>query len=347
MVLGMSILSYVARISVRKAVVVAAWVSLSLPSDRTLSRGSPGLLFGIPELQEGIDILPIVMGLYGIAEILSNIEESLGREIYEKKIKNLFPSLKDWQKSILPILRGAGIGFFCGLIPGAGPTISTFSSYGIEKRVSTHPEAFGKGAIEGVAGPETANNAATQSAFIPLFTLGIPTTATAAILFAALRIHGVTPGPLLMSKYPSLFWGVITSMWIGNVMLLILNLPLMGLWVRVLRIPYVYLLPNILLFCIIGAYCLRNTFFDVFIMLVFGLIGYLFRKFDYEAAPMVLMLVLGPVFEETLRQSLALSGGSFTIFLSSSISVIALSLAAFLLISPIIMRKRLATGYDT
>jgi putative tricarboxylic transport membrane protein len=346
MILGISIISYVARVSVRKAVIVSAFGLIIASVGQDLVSGERRFIFGISELQEGIDMIPVVMGLYGITEILLNVESTLGSNVFKEKVKNILPSFEDWQKSIFAIFRGTGIGFLCGIIPGAGPTVSTFCSYGIEKKISKHPERFGKGAIEGVAAPETANNAASQASFIPLLTLGIPTTATAAILLGALMIHGITPGPSLISKYPELFWGLTTSMWVGNLMLLILNLPLIGIWVKILKIPYIFLVPNILLFCIIGSYCLRNTYIDVLIMLVFGVIGYLMNKFDYEPAPMVMTLVLGPKLEESLRQSLILSGGSFNIFFSSSISIIALGLAAFLLISAILAKKRLAIGYE-
>ncbi len=346
MILGISIIAYVARFSIRRAVIVAAFGLIVSSVGQDLVSGERRFAFGVPELQDGIDMVPVVMGLYGISEILLNVERTLGGNIFKEKIKNLLPSLEDWKKSILPILRGTGIGFFCGIIPGAGPTISTFTSYGVEKKVSKSPEQFGRGAIEGVASPESANNAAGQAAFIPLMTLGIPTSATAAVLFGALMIHGVTPGPNLISKHPDLFWGLTTSMWVGNVMLIILNLPLIGMWVRVLKIPYVILVPNILLFCVVGAYCVKNTMIDVLIMLVFGIVGYLMDKFDYEPAPMVMTLILGPKLEESLRQALILSGGSFGIFVSSPIAVIALGLAGFFLFSPIFMKKRLAVGYS-
>jgi putative tricarboxylic transport membrane protein len=346
MILGISIIAYVARYSIRRAIIVAAFGMFISSVGQDLVSGERRFAFGVPELQDGIDMVPVVMGLYGISEILLNVERTLGSNVFMEKVKNLLPSLEDWKRSIFPILRGTGIGFFCGIIPGAGPTISTFTSYGVEKRISKHPEEFGKGAIEGVAAPETANNAAGQAAFIPLMTLGIPTSATAAVLFGALMIHGITPGPNLILKHPDLFWGLTTSMWIGNVMLLVLNLPLIGMWVKVLKIPYVVLVPNILLFCVIGAYCVKNTMIDVLIMLLFGVVGYLMDKFDYEPAPMVMTLILGPKLEESLRQALILSGGSFKIFASSPISIIALGLASFFLLSPLFMKKRLAVGYS-
>jgi len=346
MVLGISIITYVARFSVRRAVIIAAFGLFISSVGQDLVTGERRFVFGIPEFAEGIDFIPVVMGLYGISEILLNIEQTLGENVFIEKIKNLFPSLKDWRDSIFPILRGTGIGFFCGIIPGVGAAVATFASYGIEKRFSKHPERFGKGAIEGVAAPETANNASVQSAFIPLLTLGIPTTATAAILFGALMIHGYTPGPTLILQHPDFFWSLTISMWVGNIMCLVLNLPLIGIWVKVLKIPYSILVSNIIIFCIIGSYCIRNTMIDVITMLVFGVIGYLMNKFDYEPAPMVMALILGDRLEYSLRQALMMSGGSFSIFFSSPISIIASGLAAFFLLSPIFTRKRPALGAD-
>jgi len=346
MLLGISVLAYVARYSIRRAVIVAAFGLFVTSVGQDLVSGEQRFVFGIPELQDGIDMVPVIMGLYGLSEMFENVEKTIDMSVFKEKLKGLLPSLQDWRDSIFAILRGTGIGFFCGIIPGAGPTISTFASYGVEKRVSKHPEQFGQGAIAGVAGPETANNAAAQAAFIPLMTLGIPTSATAAVLFGALMIHGVAPGPNLIVKHPDVFWGLTTSMWVGNLTLLVLNLPLIGMWVKVLKIPYVFMLPNIMIFCVIGAYCMRNTIVDVLIMLVFGIIGYLMNKFEYEPAPLVMALILGPRLEESLRQALILSGGSFTIFLSSPISIIALGLAAFFLFSPIFLKRRPAVGYD-
>jgi putative tricarboxylic transport membrane protein len=245
------------------------------------------------------------------------------------------------------ILRGSVVGFFCGLIPGAGPVIASFISYAVEKKVSKHPERFGKGAIEGVAGPETANNAAVQAAFIPLFTLGIPVTPAIAILFGAFVSHGIVPGPLLISKHPDLFWGVVASMYLGNIMLLVLNLPLINLWVRIVRIPYVFLFPLILLFCLIGAFSLDFSMSSVYFMCIFGVIGYIMKKFEYEPTPLIMGFILGPLIEKSLRQSLIISQGRFTSFLNKPICVVALSLAAVLLVTnilPYIRTRRPAVG---
>jgi putative tricarboxylic transport membrane protein len=240
----------------------------------------------------------------------------------------------------MPILRGSLLGFFLGILPGAGAIIASLASYATEKRVSKHPEKFGNGAIEGVAGPEAANNAAAGGAFIPLLTLGIPANPVMAILLGALMIHGLQPGPLLVQRAPDLFWGTIVSMYIGNAMLLVLNLPLIGIWTRLLRVPYARLFPFILLFCLIGSYSVSNNVGDGVVMWAFGILGYLLRKFDYEAAPLILAMVIGPMMEEALRQSLILSAGSFTIFIEKPISAGFILAAALLLVFPLLTRGR-------
>jgi putative tricarboxylic transport membrane protein len=292
---------------------------------------------------DGVGLVPLVMGLFGISEVLLNIEQTLRREIFETKIKGLLPTAKDWLEAKGAIARGSLLGFFLGILPGGGAVISSFLSYAVEKRLSRHPERFGKGAIEGVAGPESANNAATGGAFIPLMTLGIPPNVVMAMLLGAFMIHGVQPGPLMMKQNPGLFWGVITSMYIGNLMLLILNLPLIGIWVQVLKVPYKILFPLILLFCLIGVYSVSNAVFDIYLMLIFGIVGYLMKKFAYEGAPLVLAFVLGPLLENNLRKSLIMSQGDFSIFLNRPLAAVSLIIALFLLISPLIpwmKRKR-------
>ncbi len=287
---------------------------------------------------------PLAMGLFGISEILLNVEKRIKQELITTKVRNLFPNLEDWRRSIWAILRGTVAGFFLGILPGGGAVLSSFVSYALEKRISKHPEQFGKGAIEGVAAPESANNSAAQGAFIPLLTLGIPANVVMAILLGALMIHNITPGPMLVKEHPQLFWGVITSMYLGNIMLLVLNLPLIGLWVQLLRVPYSLLFPLILYICLIGAYVINNSAIDVGIMLLFGVIGYLMRKFDYEPAPLVLAYVLTPLLENALRQSLILSGGTFGIFVSRPISAGCLIAALLLLFSSLLpfLRKRLS-----
>jgi putative tricarboxylic transport membrane protein len=284
------------------------------------------------------------MGLFGISEVLLNLETEIRRDILATKVKNLFPTLKDWADSRWSIVRGSILGFFLGIIPGGGAVVASFASYAIEKKASKHPEEFGKGAIQGVAGPESANNSAAGGSFIPLLTLGIPANPVMAILLGALMIHGLQPGPLLMKSAPDLFWGTIISMYIGNAMLLVLNLPLIPMWVKVLKVPYYLLYPLILLFCLIGAYSLDNTVADVIIMLVFGILGFLMKKFRYDGAPMILALVLGQKLETSLRRSLIMSHGDFSIFVTRPISLGFLITAVLLLIVPIItQRKRLST----
>jgi len=274
---------------------------------------------------------------------LINLEKVASAKILKVNIRNLFPRKLQWLQANWAIVRGTMIGFFMGILPGGGPVLSTFIAYGVEKKVSKNPEKFGQGAIEGVAAPESANNAAASTSFIPLLTLGIPPNVVLAVLFGAFLIHGVTPGPLLIKDHPEIFWGVIGSMYIGNVVLLILNLPLIPLWVQVLRIPDKILYPLIILFCLIGAYCINNSIFDVLIMILFGVVGYLLKKFDYEAAPLILAFVLGPMFEVNLRRSLLISQGSFSIFLERPIALMALIVCLFLVVLPVyqaIRRKK-------
>jgi putative tricarboxylic transport membrane protein len=295
---------------------------------------------GIYELSDGVGIVPAVMGLFGVSEVLINLETKLGiRSIVKEKITGILPTLQDWKVSIWAILRGTFVGFILGSLPGGGMIISTFASYTIEKKVSKYPEKFGKGAIEGVAGPESANNAAAQASFIPLLTLGIPPNPVLAIMMGALMIHNVIPGPLLMQEHPKLFWGVICSMYIGNIMLLILNLPLIALWVKVLKVPYSILFPLILLICLVGSYCMSNSLVDMVIMILFGIIGYLMKKFRYEITPLVLAMVLGGMMEPALRRSLIMSDGHFTIFFTRPISLVLLMVTAIILILSFISKS--------
>jgi putative tricarboxylic transport membrane protein len=301
-------------------------------------------VFGYNFLFEGLGIVPVIVGLFGVGEVLSNLEVQLRAEIYQKRVSNLLPSLKDWKESIWPIIRGTFIGFFVGIIPGGGGIASTFASYTIEKRISKHPEKFGKGAIEGVAGPEAANNACSGANFIPLMTLGIPTNGIMAIIFASLLINGLQPGPMLIKNQPALFWGVIASMYMGNVMLVVLNLPLIGIWVRFLTIPYSVLAPLILFFCLLGAYTIKNAVPDLIIMLIFGIFGFLMRKFRYEAAPLIMGFVISELVEGAFVRSLLISGGSFTIFFTRPISCVLLIIAVILFILPLFGKKPKALG---
>jgi putative tricarboxylic transport membrane protein len=343
MCVGLIILIYLASGSVIRALMMAAFGIILGCIGVDPETGFTRFVFGIPDLMDGIGMAPFVMGLFGISEVFLNIEQSLkGRSIFTTKVKGLFPNWQDWKDSIMPISRGSILGFLLGILPGGGAVISSFVSYAVEKKISRHPEKFGTGTIEGVAAPESANNSATAGAFIPLLTLGIPPNVVMALLLGVFIIHGVVPGPRLISDNPNIFWGLVASMYVGNIMLLILNLPLIGLWVQLLRVPYKILFPLILLFCIIGAYSINNSTFDIAVMLVFGVTGYLMRKYKYEGAPMVLAFVLGPMFENSLRQSLLLSDGSFSIFFTRPIAAGGMITTILLLIGSIIpsIRRR-------
>jgi putative tricarboxylic transport membrane protein len=331
---GLVVLTFMARGSMAKALMMAAFGIFLGTIGTDLFAGTPKFTFGIKILYDGLGIVPVVMGLFGISEVLLNIEEGITQEVFQTKIKNLFPNWKDWKESFGPIARGTVLGFFLGILPGAGPVISSFTSYAVEKKLSKYPEKFGTGVIQGVAGPETANNAAIGGAFVPLLTLGIPPTPGMALLLGCLLSYGVQVGPLLIKNTPDIFWGVVSSMYIGNIMLLVLNLPLIGLWVKILKIPYVILFPLILLFCVVGVYSLNATTDEVVLMTVFGVIGYLMKKYGYEAAPLVMAMILSPLMENNLRQSLALSHGSFSIFFTRPISAILMITAIVLLILP-------------
>ena len=336
MVLGLTVLSFLSQGSMAKSLLMAAvGIVLGLIGIDQIT-AQPRLTFDRLELLDGLGLVPIVMGLFGVAEILSNLEKELKREVIKARIGGLWPSLADWAESKWAIVRGTLLGFFLGILPGGGAVIASFASYAIERKVSKHPERFGKGAIEGVAGPEAANNAAAGGAFIPLMTLGIPPNVVMALLLGAFIIHGLQPGPLLMTQRPDLFWGIVASMYIGNAMLLVLNMPLIGMWVQVLKLPYRILFPLILMFCIVGVFASGNAVFDVFVMVMFGVLGYLMRKFGYEPAPLVLAFVLGPMLENNLRKSLILSHGDFTIFVDRPISAVCLVLAAAALAAPLL-----------
>jgi putative tricarboxylic transport membrane protein len=301
--------------------------------------GTARFTLDIPQLFDGVGIVPVCMGVFGISEILLNAEEKSEKQIYDTEIKNLLPNLADWARSIGAICRGTLIGFFLGILPGGGAVLSSFFSYAAERKLSKHPEEFGQGAIEGVAGPETSNNAAATSSFIPLLSLGIPANPVMAVMMGGLMIHGVMIGPMLIGEHPDLFWGTIISMYLGNIMLLILNLPLIPMWVRILRVPYPILFPLILLFCILGSYSLANSSVDVLIMIVFGVLGYFMKKFGYDSAPLVLAIVLGPLLESALKRSLILSVGSPWIFFQRPISLILMCTAILLLVAPPLIRS--------
>ncbi len=289
-------------------------------------------------LMDGVGLVPVAMGLFGIAEVLANLEGEEARDIFKTKITGLLPNRQDWREAIWPIFRGAFIGFFLGILPGGGVIMASFTSYAVEKRIAKNPAAFGQGAIAGVAGPETANNAATGGAMIPLLSLGIPANVIMALLIGAMMIHGIQPSPFLVTEHPRVFWGVVTSMYVGNALLLVLNLPMIPLWVRLLKAPYGILFPLILLFCLIGVYTLNSNTHEILIMLIFGVLGYLMRKTGFEPAPLVFAMVIGPIMETTLRQSLLYSRGNFSIFFQRPISAVIISLCMLLLLVSAIPR---------
>ena len=293
--------------------------------------GAYRFTFGIRDLFDGIGFVPVAMGMFGVGEILAATEETLVHEFYKPRLRELLPNKHEFRASIGPILRGSGLGFFVGLLPGSAHVLSSFLSYIVEKRLSKKPEEFGTGRIEGVAGPETANNAATGGAMVPFLALGIPTGPAIAVMMVALLIHGVRPGPLFISEQPQLFWSLIASLYIGNIILVALNLPLVGLFVNLLRVPFRILFPIILLVCLIGTYSISLSRFDLVVLLGSGVMGYVFRKLRYELAPFVLALIIGPTLEESFRQALMRSGGSFSIFWGSPMALSFLAIAAFLL----------------
>jgi putative tricarboxylic transport membrane protein len=344
MFLGFTILSYIASGSMLKAFMMAGLGLILGAVGMDMVTGTYRFSYGVLALEDGLGLIPVIMGLFGISEVILNIEETAVRSVFDTKLKGLYPNRQDWRESIGPIGRGTVIGFLLGVLPGAGPIMASFMAYILEKRISKHPERFGQGEIAGVAAPEAANNAAAQSGFIPMLILGIPATATLALLLGTMMMYGVTPGPLLMKNSPEIFWGTVTSMYTGNAMLLILNLPLIAIWVRVLKVPYPILFPVILLFCLIGGYSINNTVVDVIIMNVFGVVGYFFKKLEYEGAPLILAFILGPLFENSLRQSLMMSKGSFSIFFSRPIALGFVVVALLVIISPLVLKKRLELG---
>jgi len=342
MFLGIVILTFLSKGSMVKSF-ISAIVGLFIGTIGTdLIVGVQRFTYNTLTLMDGVGIVPVAMGLFGITEVLINLEETEIRDIFKTKIKGILPKRNDWRESIGSILRGSLIGFFLGILPGGGAILAAFTSYAVEKRLSRHPESFGQGAIAGVAGPETANNAATGGAMIPLLSLGVPANVIMALLLGAMMIHGITPGPLLVSEHPHVFWGVILSMYVGNVLLLVLNLPLIGLWVQFLRIPYRILFPLILLFCLIGAYSVNNNAYEVLIMLIFGGIGYLMRKARFDVAPLLFAMIIGPILENALRQSLLNSRGDFSVFFTRPISAVLIGISVILLLSPAVpaMRKK-------
>ncbi|MBI5603413.1 MAG: tripartite tricarboxylate transporter permease [Deltaproteobacteria bacterium] len=340
MCLGMVVLTFLTSASMIQSLMMACLgIIIGTVGTDTVS-GSTRFTFGIMELMDGVGLVPLVMGLFGISEILLNLEQKINRDIFMTRVKGLLPTAQDWLQAKWAILRGTVIGFLLGILPGGGAVLASFVAYAIEKKASRTPEKFGSGMIEGVASPESANNAAAQAAFIPLLTLGLPSNVVMAVLLGALIIHGVTPGPLLLSQHPDVFWGVVASMYLGNMMLLVLNLPLIGIWVQLLKIPYPLMMPMIIIFCLIGAYSIAGSTTDIYIMLFFGVIGYLMKKLRYEAPPLVLAFVLGPMLEYYLKSSLMLSHGSFRIFFIRPISAVCLIITLLLLFLPVLKTFR-------
>ena len=343
MVLGLVACVVLARGSLLKAVGMIILGLLLGLMGTDVNSGVQRFTFGVKVLMDGIGFVTVAMGMFGLGEIILNLEREGTAERAVMKITTLMPTREDWKRMIAPILRGTALGSFLGILPGAGALLSAFAAYSVEKKISNHAAEFGKGAIEGVAAPESANNAGAQASFIPMLTLGIPTSPVMALMIGAMVIQGIQPGPSVMTDQPALFWGIIASMWIGNLFLLVLNLPMVGLWVRLCLVPYHLLYPAILAFCAIGVFSLSNNEFDVYLMALFGILGYVFAKLDCEPAPMLLALILGPMMEEHLRRAMLLSRGDPTIFLRRPISlgillVTVIALAAALL--PAIRAKR-------
>jgi putative tricarboxylic transport membrane protein len=343
MVLGLIFAVVLAKGSVLKAVAMVLMGLLLSMVGSDLETGAGRMTFDIPELADGIGFANIAMGVFGFAEIIRNLElPPESRDILKTKISGLMPSRADLIAAAPAIARGTIIGSLVGILPGGGAVIASFAGYTFEKRLSKHPERFGHGAIEGVAAPESANNAAAQTAFIPLLTLGIPPNAVMALMVGAMTIHGIVPGPQVMTKQPELFWGMIASMWIGNLALVVINLPLVGVWVTLLRVPYRLLFPSIIVFCCIGVYSINNAPADVLIAALFGLIGFWLIKHDFEGAPMLLGFVLGPLMEENLRRAMLIARGDATVFFTRPISGVLLGIAILMLILAVLptIRKR-------
>ncbi|MFB3885445.1 MAG: tripartite tricarboxylate transporter permease [Thermodesulfobacteriota bacterium] len=333
MFFGITMVTYLCRGSVIKGLLMAA-VGLAVATiGQDPMSGMTRFTMGSITLMDGVGLVPAAMGYFGIGEILTNLEGDIKKEVFVEKIGSVLPTLKDWMVCRWSIVRGSFIGFFMGILPGAGTVIPTFISYTVERRLSPYPEKFGTGMIEGVAGPEAANNAATGGSLVPLLSLGIPANIVMAVLLGAFIIHGIQPGPLLITKHPDLFWGTIASMYIGNAMLLILNLPMISIWIKILKVPYSILFPLILLFCFLGVYSVNNNPFEVVIMVIFGVFGYLMPKFGFEGAPFLMGLVLGPIMEVTFRQSLLY--GDPLIFFKRSICGVLIFFSFALLITPI------------
>jgi putative tricarboxylic transport membrane protein len=343
MVLGLIAATVLAHGSLIKAIAMVILGLLLGLVGTDVNSGVARFSFGVSELSDGIGFVSVAMGVFGFAEIINNLEQKEEREVFTKKVTGLLPTWRDIRDSAPSILRGTALGSFLGILPGGGALLASFAAYTLEKKVSKNSANFGKGAIQGVAAPESANNAGAQTSFIPLLTLGIPSNPVMALMIGAMMIQGIAPGPQVMTERPQLFWGMIASMWIGNLMLVILNLPLIGMWIKLLTVPYRLLYPAILLFCGVGVYSLSNSPFDVMQTAVFGVVGYIWVKLECEPAPLILGFILGPLMEENLRRAMLLSRGDATVFFQRPISLTMLLIAAFLLlivVAPVVRKKR-------
>ncbi len=332
MVLGLVGAVVLASGSLLKAVAMICLGLLGGLVGTDVTSGVSRYAYDIPQLSDGIGFVAVAMGVFGFAEVIKNLEQKGDREVFTNKVTSMLPSKEDFRRMVAPMLRGTLLGSVLGILPGGGAALSSFGSYSLEKKVAKNRDEFGKGAIEGVAGPEAANNAAAQTSFIPLLTLGIPPNAVMALMVGAMMIHNIQPGPQVMTSNPTLFWGLVVSMWVGNLMLVVLNLPLIGIWVKLLKVPYRMLYPAILVFCCIGVYTVNNSAFDVFMTAAFGLLGYVFNKLGCEGAPLLLGFVLGPMMEENFRRSLLLSQGDFSVFYTRPLSLGLLCAAAVLVL---------------
>lgn len=338
--LGLTLAAFLSGKSMLKGMLMAVLGLLLATVGIDPVGGALRYTFGTMILMDGFDFLALAMGVFGIGEILISLEEDMNSELVTTKIKDIYPTMKDWLESRWAILRGTVIGFGVGLLPGGGAVMASMIAYAIEKRVSKTPERFGEGAIEGVASPESANNAASSASFIPMLTLGIPGNPAIAMIFAALLIQGVQPGPFLIVDHPDVFWGVIASMYIGNVVLLFFNLPLVGVWVQMLRVPYSIMAPLIVMICSIGVYSLKNDVDDVLMMFIFGIFGYILRKFKFELGPLILAFVLGRILERSLSQALIISSGDVSVFVTKPISAVLLGIVFLMLLAPLALMLR-------
>jgi putative tricarboxylic transport membrane protein len=343
LLLGLFVLAYMSSGSMLKSLAMAAFGLLLGMVGIDQMSGYFRFAYGMVELGDGLGVVPVAVGLFGVAEILSTAGQATPPQVVKPRLRELLPSRTEWRQSAAPIGRGTVLGFLIGILPGSAHIISSFVSYAVEKRLSRHPERFGHGAVAGVAGPESANNSATSGAMVPMLALGVPSGPIPAVMLAAMMVHGVSPGPLLIQQQPALFWGFVASMYVGNVVLLILNLPLVGLFVNILRVPYPYLYPAILVFSMLGVYAVNGSVVDVWIMLIMGMLGWVLRKLEFETAPVVLGLVLAPMIELSLRQSLAMSDGHYGIFVQRPIAATLLGVALLLVVLNLLafVRRRL------